>query len=1132
MIAPADPSRRYRVPLGWLVREWGMSSSAYRSGPLARVGMGLLVSALVGLALPVVTAAPASASAPTGVVLGGTVTDSLAAPLAGVKVEITRTDGSLVDTVTTAADGTWQEPPVSGGPLAAGSFLVHVYGGDRPDIWYPDAASSSGAEAVTLADGQSDTGLDVSLPDGHAISGTVTVTGGASPAGVTVVAQSNGGLYSSPTTTVAADGTYHLAGLADGDWTLTFFGSASVNVVAAQNANGSAVTVAGTSRTGIDQVLTPGATISGTITRPGAVPGSSPSTPTVYDAATGDPVHGLSAVSGTDGSYSVFDLPAGRFKVLFAESGYAYQWWDAQISQAAADAVPLVEGGVATAVNASLTVERTVSGTVTDAHGTAIAGARITAYDGMPLDTQDGVSAIDGTFSLGGLRAGTYTVLALPPDDLHVWAVQSVPVGSTDVTGLTIALPDAGVVTGHILRPDSSAVPSATLRLEDYDSSSSSWVYADQTVAAFDGSFRLGSLVPGTDYRLVAHDVTGVAVDTTSAAFTAVAGPQVQDVVMAAGGAISGTVTGTGSVALGGVTVSATNGTDVVSATTDGLGHYTIGGLPTGSYAVTFSGPPAYLDGHAAVVSVTAPGTTTLDRTLAPGATLSGTVVDGHGRPVAGVRVGVGPAGSDISCSSPHDTTTAADGSFTVPGLTPGVDDVTFGYPGCPRQDANVVGEYWQDAAPGQAPTPMTLVGGQTVSLAAHVTRYAVLSGTVTVGGVGSGDAEVSAWAVGASAPEATTYADGTGAFALPVPAGDYKLRVSPSTLPAYWYSPTPDPILATVVSVATETDQAGLSLAAPFTGAIAGQVTSGGAPFTGGGTVEAYDSRDRLVASAGIGATGGYRIDGLPTGQYRLDAHGYGATEVWVGGTGFATATVEPVVDGATTTADIAIPGAALFGTIRPTVSAGGTPVTGDVQVLDAATGAFVTDCYLDPQFGCSGIAVPAGSYQLLVYSATAGYASTWYGGTSQATSTVVSVTAGTDTPVSVALQPGGSIAITVTNDSAALLSPVSITVSPASGGPVSAAFSDSIGSGSSVLETTAALTAGIYRVTVSHDAEVTTTTVAVAEDTSVITGATDVVLASGSMTTHGSGPSTAVPAGRPDTVSGCSPAGIPGSV
>ncbi len=1058
-----------------------MSSSTCRSGLLARVAIGLLVAALAALGLPLVTAAPASASVGTGVVLGGTVTDSLAAPLTGVAVEITRTDGSAVGTVTTAADGTWREPPLSDGPLAAGSFLVHVLGGDRPDIWYPNATGSSGAVAVTLADGQSNTGLDVSLPDGHAISGTVTVTGGASPAGVTVVAQSNGGLYSSPSTTVAADGTYHLAGLADGDWTLTFLGSASVNVVATQYANGAAVTIAGASRTGVDQVLTPGATISGTVTRPGAAPGSAPSTPAVYDAATGNPVYGLSASSGTDGSYSVFDLPAGSFKILFTDSGYAHQWWNAQTSQAAAEAVRLVEGGVATAVNASLTVERTISGTVTDAHGVAVAGAHITAYDGTPNDTQDGVSAIDGTFSLGGLRARTYTVLALPPDDLHIWAVQTVPVGSTDVAGLTIALPDAGVVTGHVLRPDSSAVPSAALRLEDYDTSSSSWVYADQTVAGFDGSFRLGRLVPGTDYRLVAHDVTGVAVDTTSATFTAVAGPQVQDVVMATGGAITGTVTGSGSVALSGVTVSATNGTDVVSATTDGLGHYTIGGLPTGSYGVTYSGPPAYLDGRAAVVWVTAPGTTTLDRNLAPGATVSGTVVDGHGQPVAGVRVGVGPAGSDITCGSPHEATTAADGSFTVPGLTPGVYDVAFGFPGCARQDANVVGEHWQDVAPGQAPTPVTLVGGQTMSLAAHVTRYAVVSGTATVGGVASGDAEVSAWAVGASSPEATTYADGTGRFALPVPAGDYKLRVRPLTLPAYWYSLAPDPVLATVVSVATETDQAGLSLAAPFTGAIVGQVTSGGAPFTGGGTVEAYDSRDRLVASAGIGATGGYRIDGLPTGQYRLDAHGYGATEVWVGGAGFTTATVEPVVDGATTTADIAIPGAALFGTIRPTVSAGGTPVTGDVQVLDAATGAFVTDCYLDPQFGCSGIAVPAGSYQLLVYSATAGYASTWYGGTSQATATVVSVTGGTDTPVSVALQQGGSIAVTVANDSAALLSPVSITVNPAGGGPVSAAFSDSIASGSSVLETTPALAPGDYRVTVSHDAEVTTTTVGV---------------------------------------------------
>ena len=113
------------------------------------------------------------------------------------------------------------------------------------------------------------------------------------------------------------------------------------------------------------------------------------------------------------------------------------------------------------------------------------------------------------------------------------------------------------------------------------------------------------------------------------------------------------------------------------SATTAGDGTYTIAGLPPGGYCVTVADDGAALAGEyyddavscatADIVTVADSVVTGIDFALATGGTISGTITDPAGNPVAFGQVSVSKVGSyrtvDVSIGG---------GAYTVTGLSPG----------------------------------------------------------------------------------------------------------------------------------------------------------------------------------------------------------------------------------------------------------------------------------------------------------------------------------------------------------------------------------------------------------------------------------------------------------------------------
>jgi hypothetical protein len=170
------------------------------------------------------------------------------------------------------------------------------------------------------------------------------------------------------------------------------------------------------------------------------------------------------------------------------------------------------------------------------------------------------------------------------------------------------------------------------------------------------------------------------------------------------GGHISGIVTDALGTPIAGANVSASlpGCCGWGGATSAADGTYLVTGLMPGSYRVQASGPycPAgvtsppcvgyasqYYDhtydySSATMVAATSGVTTpNIDFALAPGGSISGTVTDALGTPIAGAWMA---ADRNASAGGGGWATSAADGTYVITNLAPGSDVVSASVPGCP----------------------------------------------------------------------------------------------------------------------------------------------------------------------------------------------------------------------------------------------------------------------------------------------------------------------------------------------------------------------------------------------------------------------------------------------------------------
>jgi len=305
-----------------------------------------------------------------------------------------------------------------------------------------------------------------------------------------------------------------------------------------------------------------------------------------------------------------------------------------------------------------------LSGTVRDRSGAAVANAKVAIVAGL-------TEAEVRTSSLG-----SYQFIGLIPSDGY--AIQVTAQGfSTQTTGnisveaqqLTIRdvtlLPNSatkGSLTGTVIDPQGDPVPFATVSITAGPG------IGDQALTGTDGFYSFTDLAPSTDYAILAeapgYSSAGRGSIRVAAGVTSVVNLQLASQTSPPG-VIAGTVRASSGQTLANVIVTALIGPSAGQTTTsDGSGQYRLEGLrPDPSYTLRFT-KTGYVAVTKPLIEVESGFTTTLNVELTAQdisvGTISGVVKNTEGKLMKGAKVSItaGP-------SSPLDTTTAADGSFS-----------------------------------------------------------------------------------------------------------------------------------------------------------------------------------------------------------------------------------------------------------------------------------------------------------------------------------------------------------------------------------------------------------------------------------------------------------------------------------
>lgn len=600
---------------------------------------------------------------------------------------------------------------------------------------------------------------------------------------------------------------------------------------------------AGSLTSRVDETLAVSGAVTGRITNPVGSPvaGVLIST-TSYGAGT----QYFTAISAADGSYTVKNLPPN--------GGYTFCYDTSQATGYLSDcdygnAVYPVAGQLVT-LNHSLDVGGVVTGVVRAPSGTPVAGVPVQNWT---LGGEPAVTDATGRYRITGLRSGSYY---LCPDGSSVPPSTAAPYGYLNSCGYypnlsvdvqvnqtvtqDFTLSRYGALGGTLSQSDGTPAAGAWVQLFTSDGYSAGFPEADaqghwqQRVLPGRQYYACYLLYDSTDVWTchrgqpwTGGQPTGELIPVTEGALTTV-----NDTLLP-GATITGTVTDPDGAALADAVVSVDDlaGFQHVQAITDADGHYSVTGLPAGSYRVCFgAAAPASSPGYPfqcyrataedryPYALQLAPGQhAVIDYRLTPGTGISGRVTDADGNPVQSVAVRLADsAGASVG----QPAFTDGDGNYSFDQLFPGDYTVCFDpqyvYP---QPATGYVSSCWHDQPPTRPGNPVHAVAG-TVSggIDATLATGGQITGTVT----DSAGNPVTGITVQALYADGTVVSTGYSYW----PDGDYQLTGLPGipvavcVVPAEWqpyqpgcYAHATDYSTATMVTAGTGATVSGIDL-------------------------------------------------------------------------------------------------------------------------------------------------------------------------------------------------------------------------------------------------------------------------------------------------------------------------------
>jgi hypothetical protein len=414
--------------------------------------------------------------------------------------------------------------------------------------------------------------------------------------------------------------------------------------------------------------------------------------------------------TNASGNYTIDGLGTGTYRIKFYDDNgtYVEEYYNDAANLTTAADISVTSGSTVSNINAQLANAGLISGTVTDSSGNALQNIRVEAclviifgcIDILYFDDTDA----SGNYTIRGLGTGTYQVKFY--DNHSTYATEyyndaasssisddiSVTAGST-VSNIDAVMAKAGLISGTVT--DSSANGLGDIRVEAclWNEDHCTHSYSGKTDSS--GTYTIGDLIAGL-YRVRFYHNNGTyATEYYTDASTldsatdinVTAGGAVSNInaVMANAGFISGTVTDSSGNGLENIFVEACLSNDCTSShfsSTDASGSYTIGGLGTGAYRVSFndfSGTyiTEYYDNASTLdsatnISVTAGSTVSnINAELANAGSISGTVTDSSSNTLIHVLV-VACLWNGNSCSREYYGHTTEFGDYTIGGLATG----------------------------------------------------------------------------------------------------------------------------------------------------------------------------------------------------------------------------------------------------------------------------------------------------------------------------------------------------------------------------------------------------------------------------------------------------------------------------
>lgn len=916
------------------------------------------------------------------------------------------------------------------------------------------------------------------------ISGTVTNVAGEGIEGAQIYAYLESDEPSNPTFVQNAysdeSGAYVISDLVAGNYTLEFNAPGFIREWwdnAASVDKATFFTVAAGSSTTNNAALTIGATISGTVTDSSGT-GIEGAYVTAYLKSQEDSSLISAGGSSTDesGAYSITSLASGSYTLEFQASGHLAKWWDNAATASDATFLSVAAGASATNKNAVLATGATISGTVTNAAGTGIDGARVTAYlesaDSSSPEWKGSASTDEsGAYSIGELAAGDYTLEFSASGHLSEWwgnvassdLATYFAVSTGTATVKDAALATGATISGTVTNAAGAAIEGAWIYAYSESENPSNPTFVGNAYSDESGAYSIGELSAGRytlQFSASGHvpQWWGNAASSDSAAYFALGAGDltIKDAALTTGATISGTVTNAAGAGIKGAHVTAytksTGDSWLTSAgesSTDKSGAYSITALAPGSYTLHFRASGHLAEWWSNVATSDAAtyftlvdgSTTTKNSVLATGATISGIVTNSSGVAIDGARVD-----AYLKATDSHNWVGSADtdksGKYSIGELAAGSYTLEFSAPGH-------VAEWWSNVASSSTATYFTLAAGASTTKSAGLATGATISGTVKdSSGAAIQGANVVAYlkSTGSSSPDwaGSSVTDASGNYSIgELAAGSYTLQFRAPAHVAEWWSNVTSYEAATYFSLAAGASTTNKNAALETGATISGTVTNSSGEGIEEVNVTAFlkttgSSSENWAGSSSSDASGTYSIGDLAAGSYTLQFSAPGfVTHWWEGAATSDTATYFTVDAGAASSKDATLTtGATIAGTVT---KSGGTGLK-DLYVVayQKSTGGvrdWAGSAYTDASGKYSISSLAAGNYTLEI-GGNSSYASEWWNDAeSFETATYFELSSGESTTKNVALAPAATISGTVTNSSGIAISGVSVYASQKNG-------------------------------------------------------------------------------------------------